>query len=365
MTIHLLQRPLPAVAGAALLAVGLVTIAPDPAPPAIARVEAHAVQLRAVVATEAVALLNTTDAAEAISPRAGVSAATPDLLGVAGALIDVATSFITMTLMAPISVALSPLYLRLVGPTLPSWGEIGSTCRSLVCALAAAFIALPVVGPLAKFIDSVENLRTALFPPAAPAAASASTAQSPDLPRVEPTAGTDAPASAPELVAPRSAAATTPDPVTALIDLGTNLVRAIAWIPIAAVFTPFWAAMGFPGPASALQPWEPGSDCGGPGVALRCVLRSAAYGLVAAPYVDLARSFRNLVGPERTDEVASGPRGSAVAPSVLPDGSSKPLERRKRPERAGVKPAQAAAVHAVSGTGKSSAKAGRSGSGRR
>lgn len=374
-----------AAATGTVLAIGLVSVPPH-APAAPVRVEAYAVQLQAIAATEAAALLNTDGVQGAVSVATGTPAdsaaetITTDAEAptIAGALIDVVTSFVFMTLMAPISIAMSPLLLMVQGLA-------GSAnCRSLACLLVAPVVALPVAGPAVLFAGSLQRLWSTVFPPA-PATGSAPTVDTPESPdAVVPQPGSaakvtnanaTATATATSVAASRSASATTLDPLVALVDVGTSLLRAIAWIPIAAIFAPLWVATGFPGPASGLQPWEPGSDCPGSGAAFGCFLRSVAYGLVAYPYYEFAQSVQNFaetilppraalpaatvapVAPvaSRVVQATGGPQEAVRAPSETP-GHLKRREDRRSDAR--VTPASAIAAEGET----TAAEAGRGGS---
>lgn len=172
MTRSLSQRPLAAAAGAALIAVSLVAIPAEHVAPAAARVEVHAVQLQGVVAAEVSALLNTAGAAEAVSATTDsvtgtgtVAAAETETPTIGGALMEVVTSFVVMTLAAPISIALSPLLL--VTYALTDSGR----CSTIACMFAPALIGVAVVGPALLFVQSLERLWSAIFPPVPAAAA--------------------------------------------------------------------------------------------------------------------------------------------------------------------------------------------------
>lgn len=172
MTPSLSQRPFAAAAGAALIAVSLVAIPAEHVAPAAARVEVHAVQLQGVVAAEVSALLNTAGAAEAVSATTDsatgtgtVAATETETPTIGGALMEVVTSFVVMTLVAPISIALSPLLL--VTYALTDSGR----CTTIACMFAPALIGVAVVGPAIFFVQSLERLWSAIFPPVPSAAA--------------------------------------------------------------------------------------------------------------------------------------------------------------------------------------------------
>lgn len=184
-------NPFIAAAAGSVVACSLVVAAPQAGGLASVKDAVVAVQLQATATTVVAALVNTegatppsvvadaavTDVPPPIDQPEATETTEPPMTEaptLPGALIETVVSFVTMAVLAPINIVLSPLLLLL--PLI----DVGE-CRYLACVvggyLFAGLIQLVTIGPALGFINSLQNLWATLFPPATPASQAASTPQ--------------------------------------------------------------------------------------------------------------------------------------------------------------------------------------------